>query len=102
MSIAYGIDVKTANDPWVGIAEDAVNSLANALIPGVFLVVSMLQLLFVDFSFVQSLKIGFTSVLEICTFVDARSWIQTKGEKVERIRNSPCQCAFCGCQTDHG
>jgi hypothetical protein len=40
MSVAYGIDVKPANDPYVIQAEAAVNSLFNALIPGRFLVVS--------------------------------------------------------------
>jgi hypothetical protein len=42
MSVAYGIDVQPANDPYVTLAEAAVHSLANAIVPGRFLVVSAL------------------------------------------------------------
>ncbi|KAJ7851374.1 cytochrome P450 [Mycena leptocephala] len=38
MSVAYGIDVQPANDPYVTLAEAAVHSLANAIVPGRFLV----------------------------------------------------------------
>jgi hypothetical protein len=40
MSVAYGIDVKPANDPYITQADAALHSLVNALIPGRFLVVS--------------------------------------------------------------
>ena len=40
MSIAYGLEVKTIDDPWVAIAEDALNPMLDALVPGAFLVAS--------------------------------------------------------------
>ncbi|KAJ7888852.1 cytochrome P450 [Mycena leptocephala] len=45
MSVAYGIDVQPANDPYVTLAEAAVHSLANAIVPG---------------------SLGFNSAVEIC------------------------------------
>ncbi|KAK7052993.1 hypothetical protein VNI00_004314 [Paramarasmius palmivorus] len=41
MLICYGLEVKTANDPWVAIAEEAINPLMDALMPGAFLVDSL-------------------------------------------------------------
>ncbi|KAJ7855065.1 cytochrome P450 [Mycena leptocephala] len=41
MSVAYGIDVKPANDPYITQADAALHSLVNALIPGRFLVDSI-------------------------------------------------------------
>jgi hypothetical protein len=40
MSVAYGIDVEPANDPYVTLADAALHSLGNASVPGRFLVVS--------------------------------------------------------------
>jgi hypothetical protein len=40
MSVAYGIDVKPKNDPYITLADAALHSLAHAAIPGRFLVVS--------------------------------------------------------------
>ncbi|EEB92238.1 hypothetical protein MPER_09282, partial [Moniliophthora perniciosa FA553] len=41
MSIAYGIEVKPDNDPWVSLAEAAIKPLIDALVPGAFLVDSI-------------------------------------------------------------
>ncbi|KAJ7626738.1 cytochrome P450 [Mycena rosella] len=41
MSVTYGIDVLPKNDPYVALAEHAVQSLADASIPGRFLVDSI-------------------------------------------------------------
>ncbi|KAK7052994.1 hypothetical protein VNI00_004315 [Paramarasmius palmivorus] len=41
MSIAYGLDVKLTNDPWVTMAEDALIPMMKALTPGAFLVNSL-------------------------------------------------------------
>ncbi|KAJ7476689.1 cytochrome P450 [Mycena latifolia] len=41
MSVAYGIDVLPKNDPYVTLAEHAVQSLAIASVPGTFLVDSI-------------------------------------------------------------
>lgn len=38
MKIAYGIDVKESNDPYISIAEEALNGLAEAGVIGAFLV----------------------------------------------------------------
>ncbi|KAK7052980.1 hypothetical protein VNI00_004301 [Paramarasmius palmivorus] len=38
MSIAYGVEVKLHNDPWVSIVEDAAKSVKDAFVPGAFLV----------------------------------------------------------------
>ncbi|EEB88750.1 hypothetical protein MPER_13242, partial [Moniliophthora perniciosa FA553] len=38
MSVAYGIEIKSKNDPWVALAEDAVQPFVDALVPGAFLV----------------------------------------------------------------
>ena len=39
MSAAYGIDVLPSNDPYVDLAEKAVDGLVTAVVPGRFLVV---------------------------------------------------------------
>ena len=36
MKIAYGIDVKESNDPYISIAEEALNGLAEAGVFGFF------------------------------------------------------------------
>ncbi|KAJ6620363.1 cytochrome P450 [Mycena sp. CBHHK59/15] len=41
MSAAYGIDVLPADDPYVSLAEEAVEGLVTAVVPGRFLVDSM-------------------------------------------------------------
>ncbi|KAJ7873153.1 cytochrome P450 [Mycena leptocephala] len=41
MSVAYGIDVEPANDPYVTLADAALHSLGNASVPGRFLVDSI-------------------------------------------------------------
>ncbi|KAJ7723509.1 cytochrome P450 [Mycena maculata] len=41
MSIAYGIDVLPANDPYVALANEAVHTLSNAGVPGKYLVDSL-------------------------------------------------------------
>ncbi|KAJ7032278.1 cytochrome P450 [Mycena alexandri] len=41
MSLTYGIDVLPAHDPYISLAEEAVNSAAVATIPGKFLVDSI-------------------------------------------------------------
>ncbi|KAJ7917029.1 cytochrome P450 [Mycena leptocephala] len=41
MSVAYGIDVKPANDPYITQADAALHSLVNAAVPGRFLVDSI-------------------------------------------------------------
>ncbi|KAJ7090364.1 cytochrome P450 [Mycena belliarum] len=41
MSVAYGIDVLPANDPYVELAEHAVDGLVTAVVPGRFLVDSI-------------------------------------------------------------
>jgi len=38
MKIAYGIDVKESDDPYISIAEDALRGLAEAGVVGAFLV----------------------------------------------------------------
>jgi hypothetical protein len=40
MDIAYGIQVRTSDDPYVKLAKDAVHGLSVATLPGRFLVVS--------------------------------------------------------------
>lgn len=40
MDVTYGIKVKSTNDPYVKIAEEAMHGLAIACVPGTFLVVS--------------------------------------------------------------
>jgi hypothetical protein len=40
LSIAYGIDVRPSNDPFVALARHAVHQLAQAGVPGKYLVVS--------------------------------------------------------------
>ncbi|KAJ7168337.1 cytochrome P450 [Mycena crocata] len=41
MSVAYGIDVLPANDPYVALADKAVEGLVTAMVPGRFLVDSL-------------------------------------------------------------
>ncbi|KAJ7063526.1 cytochrome P450 [Mycena amicta] len=41
MSIAYGIDVKATDDPYVSLANQAVDGLVTAIVPGRFLVDSI-------------------------------------------------------------
>jgi hypothetical protein len=36
MSIGYGIDVQESNDPYIAIAEEVFDSLAEAGVPGTF------------------------------------------------------------------
>ena len=38
MKIAYGIDVKDSDDPYISIAEEALNGIVEAAVPGAFLV----------------------------------------------------------------
>uniref|UniRef100_A0A0W0FF05 Cytochrome P450 n=3 Tax=Moniliophthora roreri TaxID=221103 RepID=A0A0W0FF05_MONRR len=38
MSVAYGIEVKGENDPWVALVEAAVKPVIDAIVPGAFLV----------------------------------------------------------------
>jgi hypothetical protein len=39
MDITYGIRVRSSNDPYVNMAEEAMHGLSVASIPGTFLVV---------------------------------------------------------------
>ncbi|KAJ7190542.1 cytochrome P450 [Mycena pura] len=41
MSVAYGIDVRSANDPYVKLAEKTVDKMVSAMAPGSFLVDSI-------------------------------------------------------------
>ena len=36
MKIAYGIDIKESEDPYISVAAEAVNGLAEAGVPGAF------------------------------------------------------------------
>ncbi|KAI3611992.1 cytochrome p450 [Moniliophthora roreri] len=38
MSVAYGIEVKREDDPWVALAEAAIKTLTDTFVPGTFLV----------------------------------------------------------------
>ena len=38
MSMAYGIQIKEKNDPFINLAEAAVKALSEATVPGAFLV----------------------------------------------------------------
>ena len=38
MKITYGIDVKESDDPYILVAEEAINGMHEASIPGAFLV----------------------------------------------------------------
>ena len=37
MSIAYGIDIKESEDPYISVAEEAVSQISQAGVPGTFL-----------------------------------------------------------------
>jgi hypothetical protein len=39
MDVTYGIDVRSSDDRYIGIAEEAMHGLSVASIPGTFLVV---------------------------------------------------------------
>lgn len=41
ISIAYGLDAKPKDDPYIQAAEEAVNALLQAAVPGAFLVDSI-------------------------------------------------------------
>lgn len=41
MTIAYGLDVKPKNDPHLQAAEEAIDALLQAVVPGAFLVDSL-------------------------------------------------------------
>jgi len=38
LNVTYGIDVQSANDPYIRIANESVQAVVNALVPGAFLV----------------------------------------------------------------
>ena len=78
LSIAYGIEIASENDPHVSIAEKALRGLAAAVLPGAHLVVRTLPLPVPILSeLLQLTCTGEYPDTQVCATVGPRSWLET-------------------------
>ena len=101
LDIAYGLDIRTSDDPYLKRAEECLKIIDQAGNPGSFLVDIVPACTPRHFFFLDSLLIA-PSPSEICSRMDARSVVQAQGPRVARCGGTLLHYPLRLCQTING